>query len=283
MFGGRVINPHPNLEQLQAYAAGEADELHEHVEQCEICHANLQLLSEVDRGLQSLPELSAPAGQWETISQQLEPRRRPLLAASIAFVALIGAGVLAKQLIDRSNHDPVAELENIYNDAGADPEQQAVTLKALSDAAHDAVEKDPDNAALHDLAYAIDRKRNEIAPDADAPDSSAVDSVRSVAEPTVEVIARNAPRVKLFNNAARAFGGAHLLAIVDGLRVVDVLPGSPAANAGLKADDVLLTANAVPVRTVDDLVAAAASGTVNVVMRRGTERITATLDVAARP
>jgi C-terminal processing protease CtpA/Prc len=239
------------------------------------------LFSQIDDAIKGLPDVDAPAESWQRIAGELSARRRRqgLIAASITGIALIGGALLVQSRLSSPAPDPITKLERIYTESNQNPEQQAAALEALSDVTHEALEKEPDNAALHDLAYAVDRKRAEVAAAGTTPDTVAYDSLRQQAEAPVGAIARKAPRSTLFNTGVRAFAGAGLSTVIDGLRVVDVLPGSPAAAAGLRADDVLLTGNGVPLRTVDDLVTTAASGVVAVEFRRGTERMSTSLQI----
>jgi hypothetical protein len=265
------VAEHPSLEQLQAYAADQPDAADRaHVDDCEVCRANLALLREIDGGLSALPELSAPRAEWQNIARRLNARRRrPLLAAGMAFVALLGGTLLFRPWPATDGGDPVAQLVEVYQLHAANPKQQAAALEALSDATHEALEQEPGNPALHDLAYQIDRKRAETGAPSVPLDTAAYEALRIEAAGPIENIARRAPRVALFAENARAFAGARLEPVTDGLRVVDVVPGSAAARAGLLPDDVLLAGDGNTLASVDALAAAAADGAVRLEARRG--------------
>jgi hypothetical protein len=274
------VAEHPSLEELQAFAAGEAPALQAHINACDTCRANIEFLRQIDAGLAQLPEIAAPPQLWYSIRRQVGRRRtRPLLAASVGLLALGGGAVLISRMATKPAPDPVARIEALYEAAKTNPRQEAAALEALSEETHAALEKKPDNASLHDLAYVLDRKRAELAASGVAVDSAAVDSLRTEAVTSVEAIARRSPRITLFENTARAFAGARLAESPEGLRVVDVLPGSSAARAGLQKDDVLLQADTTSSRTVDSLTEAARDGEVTLLVRRGTAQITIVLQL----
>lgn len=69
-----------------------------------------------------------------------------------------------------------------------------------------------------------------------------------------------------------------------GLQVAEVIPDSPAAKAGIKKNDVILSVNDIPVKTLADLHRAAASeqGLHRLGLQRGTEQVAVTLDTSAK-
>jgi len=96
------------------------------------------------------------------------------------------------------------------------------------------------------------------------------------------------PYIGVLGQTVTAGVSAHYkLAVVEGAYVTQVIPGSPAAKAGIKPGDIIVAIDGKPVKSMDDMVAAVRShgigDEITVTYFQGTTKKTVSLTVGEKP
>ena len=96
------------------------------------------------------------------------------------------------------------------------------------------------------------------------------------------------PYIGVLGQTVTAGVSAHYkLAVVEGAYVTQVIPGSPAAKAGIKPGDIIVAVDGKPVKSMDDMVAAVRShgigDEITVTYFQGTTKKTVSLTVGEKP
>jgi hypothetical protein len=161
---------HPKLDELLALRDGEgAAETARHVEQCELCRAELEELRATAHALGDLPSFEAPDGAWPEIQRRIVVhrgrslrRRFGLVAASLVAVAAvtlvvrfgvvdddpIPAGIAEKRLAVEHLSSASRELELVLQDL-------SLQSRVLSPGRAAMIVELEDRIALVDIALAL--------------------------------------------------------------------------------------------------------------------------------